>query len=222
MKNLSTRQLLFAVFFLDILLFGIFLLSKSYLKIAPTERQISESNIKRICDLATLDCFYHNVSEWSKPGNLIGYGAKKLWIEYDGIVRVGVKADQIKISEPDKDGIVIVTIPEAVILDKDLDEKTLYEIDSSSPMWGFIPLYSDINTEERKSALADAQEDMVISASQNSTIMEEARERAKKIIEKNIVTMGEVSNKHYTVKFVDASDFQLKTEEQTESPSVVP
>lgn len=222
MKKLSTRQLLFAVLAIDIILSGFLLMLKLDLEAAPATSKISEFNIKRICELATLDCFYHNVSEWSKQGNFIGYGAKKLWIEYDGIVRVGVRADQIKISEPDKDNIVTVTIPEAVILDNDLDENSLYEIDSSLPMWGFIPLYSGVSTEERKSALADAQRDMVTSASQNSMIMEEARERSKKIIEKNIIAMGEASNKEYTVKFVDVSELYSKTEGPTEKQTEVP
>lgn len=222
MKKSSTRKLLFAVLAIDIVLSGLLLILKSELKMTPLDHQISEFNIKRICDLATLDCFYHNVAEGSKPANSIGYGAKKLWIEYDGVVRVGVKADQIKISDPDKDGIVTVTIPEAVILDKDLDEKSMREIDSSSPMWGFIPIYDDVNTEDRKSALVDAQEDMVKIASQNSTIMDEARERAKKIIEKNIVAMGEASNKEYKVKFVAASEFNSITEGQIENPTNVP
>lgn len=219
MKKLSTRQLLIIVLVIDIVLCGALFVSKSVMQIVPAERQISESSIQRICELATLDCFYHNVSKWSKPGNFIGFGAKKLWIEYDGIVRVGVKADQIKISDPDNDGIVTVTIPKAVILDKDLDEESMYEIDSSLPMWGFIPLYSNVNTEERRIALADAQEDMVASAAKNGMVLDEALVRAKKIIEKNIIAMGEASGKHYRVKFINASETQVEPEGQAASPT---
>lgn len=222
MKKLSTRQLIYAVLIIDLLIFAALLFLRPDRRKAPAESQISEFNIKRICELATLDCFYHNVSEWSKPGNFIGYGAKKFWIEYDGIVRVGVRADQIKISEPDKDGVVTVTMPEAVILDKDLDEESLYEIDSSSPMWGFIPIYSSVSTEERKSALADAQEDMAKSASENSMILAEARERAKKIIEQNIVAVGAASGKEYKVRFSDESALNTETAAPVMTPTNVP
>lgn len=214
MKKLTTRQLLIVILIIDIVLCGSLLISGSSLLDASVERQISEFNIQRICELATLECFYHNVSQWNKSGNFIGYGAKKLWIEYDGIVRVGVKADQIRISEPDKDGLITVTIPEAVILDKDLDEKSMYEIDSSLPMWGFIPLYSTVNTEERKKAISEAQDDMVSSASKNGMILVEARERAKKIIEKNIKDMCEASGKNYKVKFSASSEVQTITSEE--------
>lgn len=219
MKKLTTRQLLIAVLVFDFVLFGALYISNTERQNEPLDRQISESSIQRICELATLDCFYHNVSKWSKPGNFLGYGAKRLWIEYDGIVRVGVKADQIKISEPDQDGLVAVTIPDAIILDKDLDEESMLEIDSSSPMWGFVPLYSDVSTEERKIALADAQEDMVASASENGMVLDEAQDRAKKIIEKNIVAMGKASGKKYKVKFTDAATTPATNEDQTASPA---
>ena len=208
MKKLSTRQLLIIVVVIDIVLCGAFVFVNLSKNSFPTERQISESNIQRICELATLDCFYHNVTEWSDPGNIIGYGARKLWIEYDGIVRVGMKADQIKISEPDSNNVVTVTIPDAVILDKDLDESTVREIDSQTVLLGFIQ-WSEVNTEDRRKALSKAQDEMADSASQNGTILAEAKNRAKMIIETNIVAAGEAAGKHYKVKFVNASEAQL-------------
>ena len=33
------------------------------------ESQISGASITRICELATLDCYYHNVTEWKYSGN---------------------------------------------------------------------------------------------------------------------------------------------------------
>lgn len=208
MKKLTTRQLLIIVVVIDIVLCGAFVFVNINKNSVPSERQISESNIQRICELATLDCFYHNVTEWSDPGNIIGYGARKLWIEYDGIVRAGVKADQIRISEPDSNNTVTVTIPDAVILDKDLDEKTVREIDSQTVLLGFVQ-WSEVNTEDRRKALAKAQDEMADSASQNGTILAEAKDRAKMIIETNIIAAGEASGKHYKVKFVNASEAQV-------------
>ena len=213
MKKNSICKLLIAVLIVDIVLCIVFVFTKYNIKATTEDLQISESSIQQICELATMDCFYHNVTEWTKGANIIGYGAKRLWIEYDGIVRVGIKADQLKTSIPDKDGIITVTIPDACILDKDLDEESLREIDSESPMLGFIPLYSSIKTQDRKEALAEAQEDMVASASENGMILDEAKARAKQIIENSLVSIGEKSGKHYKVKFVDV------VEAQTTSPT---
>lgn len=203
LKKISGKQVLIIAIAINAILIGVVVAKHLFKAEDDVERKVPAFNIQRICELATLDCYYHNVTEWSKPSDWKGYGAKKLWMEYDGLIRVGIKADQVKISEADNEGVVTIEIPQAVILNKDLDEDSLYEIDSTSPMWGFVPLYSSITTEERREALAMAQEDMVSSASRNGMILNEAQERAKKIIEKNIVTLGEAAGKNYTVQFVD-------------------
>ena len=204
MKKLSARQLLLLVLIVDILLCGAFILTNVLYKAKPVERKSSEPNIQRICELATLECYYHNVSNWSQDAyGLLGYGEKKVWIEYDGMVRVGINAGGIKISEPDKDDVITVTIPAATILEKDLDENTIREITSDRTVLFFT---DQVNTEDRRKALAAAQNDMEESASQNAMILGEAQERAKKIIERNLLAAGEASGKHYKIKFIDASE----------------
>lgn len=182
----------------------------------PIDTTISESGIQRICELATLDCYYHNADEWEKSANRFGYGAKKLWIEYDGMVRVGINGDKIKISEPDNN-VITVTVPDAIILGDDFDESSCNEIDCESPLWHVIPLYNSVNTADRQKALDEAQEKMVESASNNRMILDEAKERAKKIIEKNILAIGEASGIQYTVKFVDEPEMQADSSEEETS-----
>ncbi len=213
MKKLSTRQLLILVLILDIILCVAFILTNVLSKPKQTDRQISKSNIQRICELATLECYYHNVSNWSQDAYGIlafaGYGKKKLWIEYDGIVRVGINAGEIKVSDPDKDNVITVTIPTATILEKDLDESTIKEIASDETI---LLLFNDqVNTEDRRKALAAAQDDMEESASRNEMILDEAQERAKKIIERNILAAGEANGKHYKVKFLITSEAPAAT-----------
>lgn len=211
MKKLSTRQLLILVLVVDIILCGAFILTKVLNKKESSDQQISESNIKRICELATLECFYHNVSDWNRPGYGIGgYGEKKIWIEYDGVVRVGINAGGIKVSNPDKDGVITVTIPKATVLDKDLDEKSSKTIESDRTVLFFFT--DQINTEDRLEAIAGAQDDMVESASKNEMVLGEAQERAKKIIERNIIAIGEAGGRHYKVQFVDASEVATEAE----------
>ena len=203
MKKLSTRQLLVLVLAVDIILCGAFVLTKVFNRRESADQQISEPSIKRICELATLECFYHNVSDWSRPSYGIGgYGEKKIWIEYDGMVRVGINAGEIKISNPDKDDVITVTLPEATVLGKDWDENSCKIIESDRTV---LFLFTDqISSDDRLDALADAQADMVESVSKDKEVLGEARERAKKIIERNIIALGEAGGKHYKVRFVDA------------------
>lgn len=206
MKKLSNRQLLIFVLVAGIILCGVSVYKKTFNQPEPTVQQISESNVRRICELASLECYYHNVSNWSQDAYGIfaftGYGEKKIWIEYDGIVRVGINAGKVKISDPDKDNVITVTIPEATVLDKDLDESTIKETVSDRTVLFFTDA---VNTEDKMKALAAAQEDMEQSAASNDMILGEAQERAKKIIERNIIALGEAGGKHYKVRFVTAS-----------------
>ena len=205
LKKIPLKRLQIILVILDIVLCGAFLATKAINRKTPVDVKISESSIRRICELATLDCFYHNVSEWENPGDFLNAG-KKLWMEYDGIIRVGIKAEKLEISDPDKDGVITVRIPPATILAKDLDEQSIYEIDSTSPLWGFVPIYGSVSTEERRDALAGAQKDMEASAEKNEMVLAEALDRAKKIIERNIVALGEAGGKQYTVRFEDISE----------------
>lgn len=214
MKKLSNRQLIIVVLVVDIILCIALILTTTLNKPTSVKKQFSESNIQRICELATLDCYYHNVSNWEQEAyNFLGYGAKKVWIEYDGIVKVGIKAGKIKVSNPDKNDVITVTMPEATILDKDLDENSIYEIDSAQTILFFT---DNVNTEDRRKALANAQEDMEASAAKNEMILGEAQSRAKKIIERNIVTLGEENGKNYKVRFIDASEKQPADSEPAE------
>lgn len=74
------------------------------------------SGVQSVAELATLKCYYHNVAKAEQDGGLFDIGYKKVWVEYDGIVEVGVDVSQVTISEPDAEGKVRVHIPDAKIL----------------------------------------------------------------------------------------------------------
>ena len=205
-KGLSSKQWLLLAVALAIVMFGAVILTNPNPKDdePKPEQKAPTYGISRICELATLECYYHNVTEWSKEANWIGYGGKKIWIEYDGVIRAGIPADQLIISEPDTDNVVTVTLPAAIVLDKDLDENSIYEIDSERHLGGWIPITSSVTTEDRAKALSTAQKEMENTASKDRMILSEARERAKLIIERNIKAAGEAQGIQYTVKFIDA------------------
>ena len=66
------------------------------------KKEADFSETKAICELATLKCYYHNTSELKQEASGIGkvfgnIGYKKAWIEYDGIVKLGIDASKVKI-----------------------------------------------------------------------------------------------------------------------------
>lgn len=161
------------------------------------------SGAQEIAELSTFDCYYHNVAKLSQNSDwifgLFGHGYKKMWIEYDGIVHMGIDASKVTISEPDANNVVTVAVPQAKILGmEDLDEDSL-----SEPLveTGFL---TDISAEDKKSMLATAQSSMREQAENDDSLLAGAREQAKTILEQYVKSVGDTLGETYTVKFVDA------------------
>lgn len=166
------------------------------------EKEADFSAIQSVCELATLKCYYHNVakSETEASGlfKWLGTGYKKIWTEYSGIVELGVDVSKVSVSKPSKDGVVKVTIPDAEILSVDLDEDSMGEPLTDT---GFM---TKITKEEETEALAEAQNHMEETAKENGNLLNQAKERAKSLIEGYVKNVGEQIGKEYTVEWVDA------------------
>lgn len=159
------------------------------------------SGIRYVCELATLKCYYHNVAKTeSKASGLFkvfGVGYKKMWIEYSGIVELGIDVNKVSISKPNAEGVVKITIPQAEILSVDLDEESMTDPLTDK---GFM---TKITKEEETAALANAQQSMEESAEANTALLSQARERAKKIIEGYVINVGDQIGERYSVEWVD-------------------
>ena len=130
----------------------------------------------------------------------LGTGYKKIWTEYSGIVELGIDVNKVSISKPDDKGVVKVTIPDAEILNVDLDEDSMSEPLTDT---GFM---TKITKEEETAALAEAQNDMEETAQENTALLAQAKERAKNLIEGYVKNIGEQIGEAYTVEWVDAEE----------------
>ena len=166
------------------------------------KKEADFSAIQSVCELATLKCYYHNVakSETEASGlfKWLGTGYKKIRTEYSGIVELGVDVSKVSVSKPNKDDVVKVTIPDAEILSVDLDEDSMGEPLTDT---GFM---TKITKEEETEALAEAQNHMEETANENGNLLNQAKERAKSLIEGYVKNVGEQIGKEYTVEWVDA------------------
>lgn len=161
------------------------------------------SGVTSVCELATLKCYYHNVAKAETEASglfakWLKTGYKKIWTEYSGIIEYGIDISQVMVSEPDKDGVVTVTIPDAQVLNVDVDENSL-----GTPLTdtGFL---TSITTEEKTTTLAGAQEAMEQQAKENTEMLAQAKARAKTLIEEYIKNVGEGIGEEYTVEWKDA------------------
>ena len=98
-------------------------------------------------------CSYHNVAKAETEASGIfakwlKTGYKKIWTEYSGIIEYGIDISQVTVSEPDKNGVVTVTMPDAQVLNVDVDEDSL-----GTPLTdtGFL---TSVTTEEKTTTLA--------------------------------------------------------------------
>lgn len=168
-----------------------------------SESHTDFSGVKTICELSTLRCYYHNVAELKKdPDGLFQYGwfrygFKKLWMEYSGIVEVGVDVDQVQVSEPDSQNVVYVYVPNAKITNVSADSESMSEPISDTGV------FTKITAEDQNQAFVQAQKDMETLADNDTSILNRAKNNAKKLIEQYIVNVGNQIGEHYTVKWLD-------------------
>lgn len=171
------------------------------------------SGVTSVCELATLKCYYHNVAKAETEASGIfakwlKTGYKKIWTEYSGIIEYGINISQVTVSEPDKNGVVTVTMPDAQVLNVDVDEDSL-----GTPLTdtGFL---TSVTTEEKTTTLAGAQEAMEQQAKENTEMLSQAKARAKTLIEEYIKNVGESIGEEYTVEWKDAEPGMTESEKK--------
>lgn len=185
-----------------------------YLTGCGKETQIADfSGVTSVCELATLKCYYHNVAKAETEASGIfakwlKTGYKKIWTEYSGIIEYGIDISQVTVSEPDKNGVVTVTMPDAQVLNVDVDEDSL-----GTPLTdtGFL---TSVTTEEKTTTLAGAQEAMEQQAKENTEMLSQAKARAKTLIEEYIKNVGESIGEEYTVEWKDAEPGMTESEKK--------
>ena len=192
------KRMISIVLTVGVLLSGLCFYTGCSKKVEPT------FEVKAISELATLRCYYHNVGElrrdaktWNKFLGKYGYGYKKAWIEYTGIVTYGIDVNKVKIDGPDDNNVVTITIPEAEIQSIDLDENSMSEPYTESG------LLTKVTTEEKTALVATEQKKMKEKAEADENLQNRAEEHAKKILESYVINVGNSLGETYTVKFVE-------------------
>lgn len=167
-----------------------------------TKPDPSFSNAGYICELSTLEVYYHNVARAEQQANgpfawFFESGYKQIWFEYSGIVEMGVDVSQVSISGPDQSNVVSITFPQAEILDVNVNESSISDpVIETGFMTGFT-------TEEKTEILGNAQSEMRAAADQDDTLKSQARERAKSMLESYVKNVGELMGEEYTVRWID-------------------
>lgn len=156
---------------------------------------LSEEDIRAICELATLECYYNNVAKYEKEHDNIFQKDRKMWIEYEGKATLGIQMSEVAIEI--RGEIVSITMPKAEILSTDYNLNYDSYITSTD---GWL-IKNKITTEEQESAVKAAQDAMVQSILSNEGLLLKAEDRAKELIENYILQLCEATNQEYIIKW---------------------
>ena len=156
------------------------------------------TQMRAICELATMDCYYHNVAKFKEEdaaGWFLWKKDKHFWVEYSGVVSVGIDASLVNIAVS-KDRVAI-TMPPAKILDCRVDKDSLSEesfiVDGKS---------AKVTAEDQTEAFKMAQENMEQTAADDSALLTNAQQRAQKLLEDYVKNLGNAIEKQYTIDWV--------------------
>ena len=155
--------------------------------------------VRNITNLATLECYYHNVAKGTKkPGTgilSVGEKERKFWVEYTGIVKLGIDISLVDMDINENN--ITITLPPAKVLGVTIDPNS-WNTDS------IITSEDGINSNKIESAdvttaINEAQAKMESTAISNSTMLNNAQIRAKTLIENYINRIGEITGTEYTI-----------------------
>lgn len=177
---------------------------------APTvEPDVTE--MRAICELSTMVCYYHNVAKYFEKDAQKGFWGigkkdKHFWVEYSGVVRMGIDASLVNIKV--EDTLVTITIPEAKVLKCTVDSDSLsqdsYIVDTDS---------AKVKAADEVLNFAEAQRQLEETAAKDKTLLANAQQRAKSLLKEYINNIGEAVGKEYKIDwiYVDASGNPLGT-----------
>lgn len=148
------------------------------------------SEMRKICDMAVLECYYHNNVEVSKKQFKV---LNKLeWVDYGCTVKLGIDISRVKI---DVDGMnVNIKLPDAEIIgEPSVDIPSIKILTDGG--------WAKITKEDERDALDKAQENAKKTVLENKQLLRNAEDRVQKILENYIKQIGDFSGTQYVVKF---------------------
>lgn len=176
---------------------------ETFLELEPDEIQI-----RSICQLATLECYYNNVAKGTKSSGTglshIGEKERRFFVEYSAVATLGVDISEVSM---DVEGdVIVVYLPEAKLLSSATIVSDSYGTDSFIQDNDNSLNSNEITAEDITKTINQSLEALNKKVGSDKTLLNNARERAKTLIKAYIEKLSETSGKNYKVIFKDARD----------------
>ena len=162
---------------------------------------LNRKQMQNICELATLECYYHNTAKLNKENKILWWDTNtELWVEYSGIVRVGVEISDFDMKVEGSQ--VTITMPQARILSCEVDENSLKPDSYLVSKQGLGA--KDITADDQTEAFRAAQENMQQAAEADTALLLQGQQRAQELLEKYVKNVGEAIGESYEVEWITA------------------
>lgn len=170
------------------------------------EQELELNKMQAICEMTTMKCTYHNVAKYFQEdaaGVWIFKKDKNFWIEYDGVVELGIDAS--KLSYEIEDDVVTITLPETKVLNcyvdsESLGDKNIIKAGDSAK----------IKAEDTAVAFEEAQSKMQEKAEQDEKLLSMAQDEAKLLLSNYVKSVGKAAGKNYTIEWKEAKTSSKK------------
>lgn len=167
------------------------------------------SQMKNIFELAVMESYYHNVAKYKEEnasGALFWTKDKHFWVEYSGVVTLGVDVSLVNIDINDTQ--INITIPPAEVLGTKVDSASLTE-DS------FIVAKDSakIDAADEIMAFSEAQSQLQENVANDTVLLASAQQRAQELLEDYITNIGNAVGVEYKINwiYIDANGDSQET-----------
>lgn len=159
---------------------------------------LNQSQMQSICELATLECYYHNTAKINSEKQVLFWNtSKKLWIEYSGSVKIGIDVSKLEMRA--EDNVITITVPNAKVLSCHIDEGSLKEENFYSETKGLGS--GKVGAEDQTQAFRTAQENMQAMVEEDDALLLQARMRAQTLIENYVKSIGDAIGVEYEIQW---------------------
>ena len=157
-----------------------------------------EEQVKTICQLAVLECEYHNLAKCQDGQKVERFlwmtKGKRFWVEYSATAVLGIDADQVSMEL--QGDVVSITLPRARVLNCKVNGDSLskdsYIVDKDS---------APVTAQDEVAAFQDAQDGLQKTVEADNNMMNLAQKRAEELMRNYVNSLAKATGTEYQVEF---------------------
>ena len=164
---------------------------------APVLPVPQEGQMKAICQLAVLECEYHNLAKFEQKDAskfLWMIKDKRFWVEYSATAVLGINADQVSMEL--QGDVVNITLPKAQVLHCKVNGDSLspdsYIVDKAS---------ATVTAEDEVYAFQEAQDGLQKTVEADNNMMNLAQTRVEDLLRNYVNSLATATGTEYRVEF---------------------